>query len=342
MTSEALEQEALDLPQQDIEALVRAHHHDPFSILGPHTDQHGVVIRAYLPHALGVKLIDAESGESLGAMVQATTPGLFQKRLPEPVNYRLCINWGGVYQEVEDPYSFGPLLGDTDLYLFAEGNHRELGRCFGAQVVTHDGIHGVRFAVWAPNARRVSVVGNFNSWDGRRHPMRRRFPSGVWELFIPRLKADEVYKYEILGQHGLLPLKADPMALATEAPPATASVVAEPLAFQWERNGVELAGETNRVLTLPALEYEDAAQFRLRVTAGGCSGFSYRLSIEEDLAGEDNVVEAHGLRMLIDPVTAPIVEGSTLDFNDTMLGGGLKVLNPRAQHECACGESFSI
>jgi iron-sulfur cluster assembly accessory protein len=84
------------------------------------------------------------------------------------------------------------------------------------------------------------------------------------------------------------------------------------------------------------------AYLRLRVTAGGCSGFSYRLSIEDDLTDRDSVVEAHGLRMLIDPVTAPIVEGSTLDFNDTMLGGGLKVINPRAQHECACGESFSI
>jgi iron-sulfur cluster assembly accessory protein len=84
------------------------------------------------------------------------------------------------------------------------------------------------------------------------------------------------------------------------------------------------------------------AYLRLRVTAGGCSGFSYKLSIEDDQAGEDNVVEAHGLRVLIDPVTAPIVEGSTLDFNDTMLGGGLKMINPRAQHECACGESFSI
>ncbi|MGH8355440.1 MAG: 1,4-alpha-glucan branching protein GlgB, partial [Pseudomonas sp.] len=133
----------------------------------------------------------------------------------------------------EDPYSFGPLLGELDLYLFAEGNHRDLGHCLGAQLLTVEGVAGVRFAVWAPNARRVSVVGDFNGWDGRRHPMRLRQPNGVWELFIPRLQAGATYKYEILGPHGLLPLKADPVALAAELPPGTASVVAKPLEHIW-------------------------------------------------------------------------------------------------------------
>ncbi|MBD7977216.1 1,4-alpha-glucan branching protein GlgB [Serpens gallinarum] len=215
-----------------IDALVRAEHGNPFAFLGPHATGQGTVIRAYLPGALRVELLDAQSGEGLGDM-QQSTPGLFCQHLDTFRAYRYRIHWSGGVQETEDSYAFGPLLGEMDIYLFSEGNHRELGQVFGAQLTRHEGIKGVRFAVWAPNARRVSVVGNFNAWDGRRHPMRLRHPSGVWELFVPRLGAGEVYKYEILGQGGVLPLKADPMALASEPPPATGSVVSAPLDFDW-------------------------------------------------------------------------------------------------------------
>ncbi|WP_304640223.1 1,4-alpha-glucan branching protein GlgB [Pseudomonas sp.] len=217
----------------DAQALVRAEHGNPFAILGPHGEGDGRVVRTYQPNALAVELVDGDSGEVLCQMEQPQIPGLFVGQLPPGRGYRLRIRWADGIQETEDPYSFGLLLGDMDLYLFAEGNHRELGRCLGAQYMNIGGVQGVRFAVWAPNARRVSVVGSFNSWDGRRHPMRQRQPSGVWELFVPRLEPGEVYKYEILGQHGLLPLRADPMALRTETPPATGSVVAEPLEFVW-------------------------------------------------------------------------------------------------------------
>ena len=227
------EDAAEHLAEADIEALSKATHGDPFAVLGPHRDEHGTLVIAYLPDAVRVELLDGASGEALGEMTQGVTPGLFSLRLDSPRAYRYRIDWGGSVQETEDPYAFGLLLGEVDLYLFAEGNHRALGERFGAQLATYDGIDGVRFAVWAPNAQRVSVVGNFNNWDGRRHPMRQRQPSGVWELFIPRLQAGEVYKYEILGPDGVLPLKADPMALATEAPPATGSVVAQPLLFDW-------------------------------------------------------------------------------------------------------------
>ena len=216
-----------------IEALVRAEHGDPFSILGPHELAHGLTIRTYLPGALGVELIHAVTGEELGALEQSSVPGLFSIRVEQRIPYRYRIHWSSGVQETEDPYAFGQLLGEMDLYLFAEGNHRELGKSLGAQLTTHEGVQGVRFSVWAPNARRVSVVGSFNGWDGRRHPMRLRQPSGVWELFIPRLAAGEVYKYEILARDGLLPLKADPMALASELPPATGSVVSAPLEFDW-------------------------------------------------------------------------------------------------------------
>ena len=217
----------------DIEALVRGEHRDPFAFLGPHADGSGLLIRTYQPGALRVELLSAGSGAVLGEMNQSATPGLFSLRIDHQQAYRYRIHWGEGTQETEDPYAFGPLLGEMDLYLFAEGNHRDLGSSFGAQLANHQGVDGVRFAVWAPNARRVSVVGHFNGWDGRRHPMRQRYPSGVWELFVPRLSAGEVYKYEILGHDGLLPLKADPVALATELPPATGSVVSAPLQFNW-------------------------------------------------------------------------------------------------------------
>ncbi len=219
----------------DIDALVRAEHHDPFSILGPHGDgAGGQFIRAYLPGALSVQVLARDGGEELGDLQQTETPGLFVGHFDRAQAYLLRTRWAGGEQVAEDPYSFGPLLGEMDLYLFAEGNHRDLSSCLGAQLTTVDGIDGVRFAVWAPNARRVSVVGDFNVWDGRRHPMRIRYPSGVWEIFIPRLGSGEGYKYEILGAHGILPLKADPVALATQMPPDTASKVAAPLKIEWQ------------------------------------------------------------------------------------------------------------
>lgn len=219
----------------DIDALVRAEHHDPFSILGPHGDDAGgQFIRAYLPGALSVHVLARDGGEELGELQPTATPGLFVGHFDRAQAYLLRTRWAGGEQVAEDPYSFGPLLGEMDLYLFGEGNHRDLSSCLGAQLTTVDGIDGVRFAVWAPNARRVSVVGDFNVWDGRRHPMRIRYPSGVWEIFIPRLGPGEGYKYEILGAHGILPLKADPVALATQMPPDTASRVASPLKIEWQ------------------------------------------------------------------------------------------------------------
>ena len=219
----------------DIQALVRAEHPDPFSVLGPHADgQGGQSIRAFLPGAVSVQVLAQEGGELLGSLEQAQTPGLFVGHFPSARPYVLQVDWGDALQVSEDPYSFGPLLGEMDLYLFGEGNHRDLSRCLGAQLTHVDGVAGVRFAVWAPNARRVSVVGDFNGWDGRRHPMRLRHPSGVWEIFVPRLNAGEAYKYEILGAEGILPLKADPMALATQLPPQTASIVAPALQVDWQ------------------------------------------------------------------------------------------------------------
>ncbi|MGE8497495.1 MAG: 1,4-alpha-glucan branching protein GlgB [Pseudomonas sp.] len=220
--------------QDRVERLRRAEDGDPFSFLGPHPQADGsTLVRVWMPGADGVELLAAD-GQSLGSMPCTDPDGLFELAMQQPQRYRLRIDWAGAVQEIEDPYAFGPLLGEMDLYLFAEGNHRELWRCLGAQVVEREGVTGVRFAVWAPNARRVSVVGDFNSWDGRRYPMRLRYPAGIWELFIPRLAPGECYKYEILGEGGVLPLRADPMALATEVPPATGSRVPQAEAFTWQ------------------------------------------------------------------------------------------------------------
>nr|WP_319528304.1 1,4-alpha-glucan branching protein GlgB [Pseudomonas laurentiana] len=223
------------LDHRDIEALVKAEHADPFAVLGPHLDGAGAQwVRVYLPKALTVQVLARDSDQVLADLVERDVEGLFTGCIGTAQAYRLKIGWEGNEQITEDPYSFGPLLGDTDLYLFAEGNHRDLSSRFGAQPMQVDGVDGVCFSVWAPNARRVSVVGDFNNWDGRRHPMRLRHSSGVWELFVPRLYPGEAYKYEILGHEGILPLRADPLARATELPPSTASKVAGHLQHDWQ------------------------------------------------------------------------------------------------------------
>ncbi|MBP0491289.1 1,4-alpha-glucan branching protein GlgB [Roseomonas indoligenes] len=208
-------------------AIAEGRHGDPFAVLG----RHGGTVRSFQPGALSVEAVP-EGGAPV-ALNQVHENGLFEGEVPGD-RYTLRIAWPGGVQETEDPYSFGVMLGETDLYLFAEGRHREMGQVFGAHAITVDGVPGVRFAVWAPNAQRVSVVGNFNSWDGRRHPMRLRGGTGVWEIFLPRLGPGERYKYEIRGVHGgVLPLKADPIASQSELAPATGSVVADPTPFPW-------------------------------------------------------------------------------------------------------------
>jgi 1,4-alpha-glucan branching enzyme len=211
-----------------IDALVNGLHGDPFALLGPHDGPDGIIIRTLQPGARTVEIISRETNQPIASMAEADHTGLFVATLPKPTPYYLRIHWDGGVQDTEDPYAYPLLLSDFDIYLLAEGRHHDLATCLGAQVMTIDDVTGVRFAVWAPNARRVSVVADFNNWDGRRNPMRSRQNAGVWELFIPRIGAGEIYKYEIIGPNGLLPLKADPMARQIQIPPATASIVADP------------------------------------------------------------------------------------------------------------------
>jgi 1,4-alpha-glucan branching enzyme len=211
-----------------IEALAQGRHGDPFAILGPHETERGIEVRTLHPAATCVELLDRDSGDVLTRLDRVHPAGVWAGLLPGRVPYVLRICEGEIERETEDPYALPPVLGELDVYLLAEGRHRDVGRVLGAHATVWDGVAGVRFAVWAPNARRVSVVGPFNNWDGRVHPMRRRYEAGVWELFIPRLGPGTLYKYELLGPDGaLLPLKADPVAFAAEKPPATGSIVAE-------------------------------------------------------------------------------------------------------------------
>jgi 1,4-alpha-glucan branching enzyme len=219
----------------ELTALAEGHHGNPFSLLGPHRDADGrMVVRAFLPGATGLSIVSRETGARLSVAQLIHPAGLFAAFLPQLGNYLLEIQWPDAVQLTEDPYSFTPLLGDLDLHLFSQGTHYNLAQALGAVPMTVDGVAGVRFAVWAPNARRVSVVGDFNAWDGRRHPMRLRPQAGIWEIFVPRLTAGERYKYEILDAAGrVLPQKADPVARAAEGAPSTASIVASASPFRW-------------------------------------------------------------------------------------------------------------
>jgi 1,4-alpha-glucan branching enzyme len=191
------------------------------------------VIRVLLPGARAVEVLRRSDRKPIGRL-EAALEGLFEGTVVDRAPYLLRIEWPGAVQETEDPYSFGPLLGDLDLHLFNEGRHFEMAKVLGANAMTFQGVPGVGFAVWAPNATRVAVVGDFNSWDSRRHPMRLRYPAGVWELFVPRVEPGARYKFDIVGAGGVpLPQKADPLAKQAEPPPATASVVASPEPFDW-------------------------------------------------------------------------------------------------------------
>ena len=220
------------LDEAQTQALIEARHGDPFAVLGLHVDADDgrLWMRALLPTAAGVMLLEAASGR-LVATLPHRQGGLFEAPLPrrrKRFDYRLQVRWDDGHQgSYADAYAFGPLFAEADLHLLARGEHPRPYTVLGAHPLELAGVAGVRFAVWAPQARRVSVVGDFNNWDGRRHAMRLRHEAGVWEIFIPHVAVGDRYKYELLGADGtLLPLKADPFAFAAELRPDTASLVA--------------------------------------------------------------------------------------------------------------------
>jgi len=221
-----------------VRAILRADHPDPFSFLGMHSEPDGqaVAVRAFLPKADEVAVIDSSSGSVVGELQRVHDAGFFAGLLEgrqHTFRYRLRVKGGDGEVEIEDPYRFSPLLGELDVHLLLEGYHPHSFDKLGAHPMTLDGVEGVGFAVWAPNARRVSVIGAFNDWDARRHAMRLHHDSGIWEIFLPGVATGSLYKYEIRTQSGELLVKSDPYAFESELRPRTASVVRGLESFEW-------------------------------------------------------------------------------------------------------------
>jgi 1,4-alpha-glucan branching enzyme len=209
------------------DALANGRHDNPFAVLGVHKIVGGRIVRTMQPAATSVELIGAD-GRVLATMERVHEKGIFSAMLPPRIRrYRFRVRTeNGASAEYEDPYRFPTALGEVDLYLLGEGSHRNIHQVLGARCVEVLGIKGTRFAVWAPNASRVSVIGDFNDWDGRRHVMRLHPANGLWEIFIPNVGHGTYYKYELLDRNGkLLPLKTDPLAHYFEPPPGNAAIV---------------------------------------------------------------------------------------------------------------------
>jgi 1,4-alpha-glucan branching enzyme len=215
-------------------ALVGGYHRDPFAVLGPHPENGATVVRVLQPAARDIALHMVTTG-AIVPMTKRDAAGIFEARVDGPVpDYRLRVTYPHDHVvELDDPYRYGRVLTDFDLHLLGEGTHHRAFEKLGSHRVAFGGTTGVHFAVWAPNADRVSVVGDFNGWDGRVNPMRLLVPGGIWEIFVPDLPDGEKYKYEIRTRTGAILKKTDPFALAFEAPPQSAAVVRDISGYDW-------------------------------------------------------------------------------------------------------------
>ena len=214
--------------QAIIDGFFDASNGDPFATLGMHETEQGIEIRTLLPDANRVVVIERESGKEITELDCVDERGFFVGVIPNCRHffaYQLQVFWGNESQIVEDPYRFHPMIDDLEQWLLSEGSMLRPYEVLGAHFMECDGVSGVNFRLWAPNARRVSIVGDFNYWDGRRHPMRFHLKSGVWELFLPKASLGQLYKFELIDCHGNLRLKADPFAFSSQLRPDTASQV---------------------------------------------------------------------------------------------------------------------
>lgn len=263
----------LRMNEQQLEAIAGGYHGDPFAILGPHTTQNdkegtsgkGIfskaeakgswTVRAFLPQAQSAELLTSQGAVPMERVHNA---GIYVAPInTKPDGYRFRItDFSGNKQEVEDPYRFAPVLSDFDLHLHSEGTNYEGYNSFGSHLVTVEGVSGVRFTVWAPNAIVVSVVGSFNDWDSRRHPMRSR-TGGVWEIFVPGVEAGAVYKYNVQSRfRGYNQMKADPYGFQMETPPKSASVVVDLDRFKWNDEEWMAQRAVTKQLEAPMSIYE--------------------------------------------------------------------------------------
>ncbi len=271
--------------QEDLDRLLAGTHWNPRAILGPHRGtiggQPSLMIRVWLPYATRVDLLPEDPAGPLVPMTRLHDAGLFEAIAPEatPIPfYRLRVTQhDGTVIELHDPYAFPPLLTEFDLHLFAEGTWYKAYDRMGAHIHNVDGITGVHFSVWAPNAERVSVIGDFNRWDGRCHPMTSRGATGLWELFIPDLPEGTLYKYEIRSQErGALLIKADPYAQAAELRPRTASIVRELSRYSWHDHTWMAARARWNPLSAPLSIYEVHLGSWMRIPEEGTRWLTYQ------------------------------------------------------------------
>jgi len=235
----------------DIDAILSAQHFEPYSFLGLHksTKSDYLTLRIFQPNAKAVSIVDPKTKRTINKLVPVGDTGIFAivTRRKKPFKYMLKIIDSDGEKFIYDSFSFSLVLGELDVYLLAEGNHKKPYSKLGAHCIELDGVKGVSFAVWAPNASYVSVVGDFNQWDGRCHPLRLRHECGVWEIFIPQLSEESRYKYEIKNNNGqLLPLKSDPYAFQSEYRPDTASEIVNEIDYRWnDQQWLSNRGERN-------------------------------------------------------------------------------------------------
>ena len=229
------------LSKEEMEAIINGDHGNVFAVLGIHRNKGSkeVFIRAYQPHTNSIEVINKVDGSSLGFMEKLDERGFYQINLGAADNfsYKFRIeNDKGEKYEQEDVYRFPCTLGDIDVYLLSEGNHLNMYKILGAHVREMEGVKGVSFAIWAPNAKRVSVVGAFNNWDGRVNVMRKNINCGVWDIFIPNIGEGELYKYEVKTHENYILTKSDPVGFYAEKRPNTASVVYNIDKYIWSDN----------------------------------------------------------------------------------------------------------
>lgn len=262
----------------EIETIVYSEHDNPHHLLGAHKTEAGILISAFYPGAVGVS-IRLKSSKNEIPMVREDDVGYYAVLLPgERIeSYTLLVTWeSGITEELEDPYMFEPQIKEEDLDKFEQGIHYDIYEKLGAHVKKIKGITGTYFAVWAPNAVRVSVVGDFNAWDGRRHQMRRLGESGIFEIFLPGVKQGELYKYEIKAKGGLTYLKADPYANYSELRPANASIVWNLNNYVWTDQDWVKSRKKKQSKELPMSIYEVHLGSFLKPEEKNGSFYNYR------------------------------------------------------------------
>src|SRR2546423_4300397 len=229
--------EITGLPPDELSSFLSATHADPFRVLGPHRLGNDLTIRMFRPDAKKIDIVLERQANGQITAEKIHRDGFFCATVPgatRELDYRVRITeWDGSEWITRDPYQYGPIMGEVDLHLFSEGQHWQLYEKFGAHLRTIGDETGVYFAVWAPNAQRVSVVGDFNGWDGRVNPMRKLLGTGTWELFLPGIGEGTLYKYEIKDIHGAIVLKTDPYGFFFESAPKNASIIWNNRKFAW-------------------------------------------------------------------------------------------------------------